>query len=100
MTNGDDNGAGRQLRRIATMTALDDDYDGRRQQRRWTMTTTTSMDDGGGGAVARVTVVSLAPLVLGSKLAMNKKRTVHHAKGNSSSNGKAAANVTIKSLRA
>jgi hypothetical protein len=31
---------------------------------------------------------------------VNKKRAVHHAKGNSSSNSKAAADATIKSLRA
>ncbi len=61
--------------------------------------------DGGAAAVAPVAVASPAPAPpppppLGSKLAVNKKRAVHHAKGNSSSNSKAAADATIKSLRA
>ncbi len=59
--------------------------------------------DGGAAAVASVAVASPAPAPpppLGSKLAVNKKRAVHHAKGNSSSNSKAAADATIKSLRA
>jgi hypothetical protein len=62
--------------------------------------------DGGAAAVASVAVASPAPAPaapppLGSKLPVNKKRAVHHAKGNnSSSNSKAAADATIKSLRA
>jgi hypothetical protein len=60
--------------------------------------------EGGAAAVASVAVASPAPAPPppphGSKLAVNKKRAVHHAKGNSSSNSKAAADATIKSLRA
>jgi hypothetical protein len=62
--------------------------------------------EGGAAAVASVAVASPAPAPAppppphGSKLAVNKKRAVHHAKGNSSSNSKAAADATIKSLRA
>ncbi len=63
--------------------------------------------DGSAAAVAPVAVASPAPAPapaapppLGSKLAVNKKRAVHHAKGISSSNSKAAADATIRSLRA
>jgi hypothetical protein len=60
--------------------------------------------EAGAAAVASVAVASPAPAPPppphGSKLAVNKKRAVHHAKGNSSSNSKAAADATIKSLRA
>jgi hypothetical protein len=58
--------------------------------------------DGGVVAIVFVGIASLtltlAPPLLGSKLAVNKKRAVHHAKGNSNSNSKVAANVTSKSL--
>jgi hypothetical protein len=43
---------------------------------------------------------SLAPPPLGSKLVVNKKQAMHHAKGNSSNNSKVAMDATIKSLRA
>ncbi len=45
-------------------------------------------------------IPAFVPLPLGSKLTMNKKQAVHHAKGNSSINSKATTDVTIKSLQA
>ncbi len=58
--------------------------------------------DGGAFVVTLVLVASptLGAPPLGSKVAMNKKWAVRHAKGNSSNNSKATSDVTIKSLRA
>jgi hypothetical protein len=54
--------------------------------------------DGGDVAITLVAITSPTFAPLGSKLAINKKRTMHHAKDNSNNNSKVAVDVIIKSL--
>jgi len=55
--------------------------------------------DGGAATIALVAIVSHAHPFLGSKLVVNKKQAMHHAKSNSYNNSKATMDATIKSLR-